>query len=76
MIFSNPFSLDMPIIMARRPCRSLMTSPMTSAGVRTSTSYIGSRIFGPAFLNASLNALRPANRKDISLESTGCIFPS
>ena len=62
--------------MARRPCRSLITSPMVSAGVRTSTSYTGSRIFGLAFLKASENAWRPASRKEISLLSTGCILPS
>ena len=37
---------------------------------------IFSMILGPAFLKASLNALRAASLNDNSFESTGCIFPS
>ena len=64
------------MIMARRFCRSLMTAPIYSLGVSTSTEYIGSMIFGPALRKASLKALRAASLNEISFESTGCILPS
>lgn len=48
-----------------------MTSPILSDGTSTSTSYTGSRILGPAFLKASLKALRPARRNEISFRLAG-----
>ena len=36
--FSYPLSLLIPIIIPRRPCKSLITSPILSLGTKTSTS--------------------------------------
>ena len=36
--FARPLSLLIPIIIPRRPCKSLITSPILSLGTKTSTS--------------------------------------
>ena len=53
-----------------------MTSPMYSSGTITSTSMIGSRMIGRAFLAASWNAIEPAILNAISEESTSWYEPS
>ena len=67
--FSSPRSSTLSMV-ARRPLRSPIVSPMYASGAETVTSRIGSRIIGPALGHTVLNASEAATLNAISEEST------
>ena len=65
-----------PLFCPRCPESSPAMSPIFDSGATMSTLTIGSSTIGRALASASRNALRPADMKATSLESTGWLLPS